>query len=122
MLILSIILQCLLIVVFLMTGLMKLTGNKQQVEAFNHLNLPQWFRVVTGWVQLVGAAGLVIGFWHSGVTSIAGVWLAVTMLGGVITHVRANDPITKAMPAFILAILAIIITIITFSDMINMFS
>lgn len=122
MLIISIVLQSLLSLVFLMTGFMKITGNKQQVESFEHLNLPQWFRVVTGWVQLVGVAGLVIGFWNPGVLALAGLWLAITMLGGVIAHVRAKDPISQAIPAFILAILATIITIINLSDLLNMFS
>lgn len=105
-----------------MTGFMKISGNKQQVEAFKHLNLPQWFRVVTGWVQLVGVAGLVIGFWNPGVTALAGLWLVITMLGAVIAHVRAKDPISQAIPAFILAILATIITIINLSDLLNMLS
>ncbi|MGE7908231.1 DoxX family protein [Lysinibacillus xylanilyticus] len=122
MLIISIILQSLLALVFLMTGFMKISGNKQQVETFKHLNLPQWFRVVTGLVQLVGAAGLVIGFWNHGVTALAGSWLAITMLGGVMTHIRAKDSITQAIPAFILAILATIITIVNLSDMLNLFS
>lgn len=122
MLIISIVLQSLLALVFLMTGFMKISGNKQQVETFKHLNLPQWFRVVTGWVQLVGVAGLVIGFWNPGVTALAGLWLAITMLGGVITHIRAKDPISQAIPAFILAVLATIITIINLSDLLNMFS
>lgn len=122
MLIISIILQSLLALVFLMTGFMKISGNKQQVETFKHLNLPQWFRVVTGLVQLVGAAGLVMGFWIPGAVALAGLWLAITMLGGVITHFRAKDPISQAIPAFILTILATIITIFNFSDLLNMFS
>lgn len=121
-LIISIILQSLLALVFLLTGFMKVSGNKQQVETFEHLNLPQWFRVVTGLVQLIGAAGLIIGFWNPGVTALAGLWLAITMLGGVMTHIRAKDSITQAIPAFILAILATIITIFNLSDMLNLFS
>ncbi len=78
--------------------------------------------MVTGLVQLVGAFGLVIGFWNSGVTALAGVWLAITMLGGVIAHIRAKDPISRAIPAFILAILAVIIASINFSELLNMFS
>ncbi len=41
---------------FLFAGFGKVTGINMHVEAFNHLGLPQWFRVVTGIVELAGAA------------------------------------------------------------------
>lgn len=117
MLIISIILQSFLILVFLITGTMKIAGNQQLIETFKHLNLPQWFRVVTGWVQVIGVAGLVIGFWNPAITALAGGWLAITMLGGVITHLRAKDPIGKVVPALVLAVLSIIVLFINYSEL-----
>jgi putative oxidoreductase len=119
--ILSIILQVLLALIFLMTGFMSISGNKQQIEQFEHLNLPQWFRIVTGLVQLIGVVGLVIGFWYPSIAALAGLWAAITMLGGFATHLKAKDPISKAMPALILTILAITITVINLSALLSIF-
>ena len=103
------VLQSLLILLFLLVGGSKLAGTKQQVEAFQHLGLPQWFRVVTGIVQWIGAAGLIAGYWYPGLVAWAGLWLAVTMLLGFLAHLRAYDPIGKAMPALVLAIVAAVL-------------
>lgn len=119
--ILSIILQVLLALIFLMTGFMSISGDKQQIEQFEHLNLPQWFRIVTGLVQLIGVVGLVIGFWYPSIAALAGLWAAITMLGGFATHIKAKDPISKALPALTLAIIALIITLINLSELLSVF-
>ena len=59
-----VILQSFLLVSMTFGGASKLAGSKNFVEMFDSLKLPQWFRVVTGIVQLAGAAGLVIGYWY----------------------------------------------------------
>jgi len=105
--ILTIIFQLFLISVFLLTASTMLAGAKMQVEAFRHLGLPRWFRIVTALVQLTGALGLLIGFRFHGLAAWAGIWLGITMLVGFLLHIRVRDPIGKSMPAFILAIVAI---------------
>lgn len=110
--ILSIVLQCLLILVFLLAGGSKIAGAKVQVEAFNHLGLPQWFRVVTGLVQYIGVAGLIIGFWYPWAVALAGIWLGITMLLGAMAHFKVKDPAAKAMPAMVLAVIAIVLVFI----------
>jgi putative oxidoreductase len=115
--ILSIILQILLALIFTMTSIMSITGHKIQVENFVHLGLPQWFRVVTGWVQLIGVVVLVIGLWYPSVAALAGLWMGATMLGGFATHIMAKDSIKQLLPALILAIIAIIIAIINLSSL-----
>lgn len=57
--ILAYVLQGLLTLMFLMAEYGKATGSKMHVEGFKHWRLPQWFRVVTGIVELVGAAALI---------------------------------------------------------------
>jgi putative oxidoreductase len=118
---LSIILQILLVLVFLMTSIMSIAGHKMQVENFEHLNLPQWFRVVTGWVQLVGVIALVIGLWYPSIAALGGLWMGVTMLGGFGSHIIAKDSMKQAMPALILAIIAFIITYINLSSLLIIF-
>lgn len=112
MLIVSIILQSLLILAFLMAGGSKIAGAKIQVEAFKHLGLPQWFRVFTGLCQYVGVAGLIIGFWYPGMTAWAGIWLGIMMLLACLAHLKIKDPIGKVIPAFVLAVIAIVLIFI----------
>ena len=100
---------------------MSITGHKMQVENFEHLNLPQWFRVVTGWVQLVGVIALVIGLWYPSIAALGGLWMGVTMLGGFGSHIIAKDSMKQAMPALILAIIAFIITYINLSSLLIIF-
>src|SRR3981081_3014173 len=64
MIIISVILQSFLLVSMTFGGGGRLAGAKSFVEMFESIELPQWFRVVTGLVQLTGAAGLVIGYWY----------------------------------------------------------
>lgn len=49
--IVSLVLQLLLIFAFFFSGLGKIKGAQMQVETFAYLRLPQWFRVVTGWID-----------------------------------------------------------------------
>ncbi len=78
------------------------------VNNFTRLQLPQWFRVVTGTVQLIGAAGLAVGYFYSHWAMIAGLWLAVTMAGAILAHVRVKDGIKQMMAALILLCLTVV--------------
>ena len=53
--------------------------------------MPQWFRVVTGLVELTGAVLLIVGYWVS-TSAMAGAFLlGITGIGGIITHIRVKD-------------------------------
>ncbi|MFD2611418.1 DoxX family protein [Paenibacillus gansuensis] len=110
--IVSIVLQVLLGAAFLLFASGKLTGQQMQVDNFNHLRLPPWFRIVTGLVHVVGAAGMIAGIWVEGLASWAGLWIGVTMLFAVIFHLRVGDSFGKALPALVLAVLAFAVTVI----------
>ena len=105
---LSVVLQILMGLAFLMSGIMKVSGNKMQVQNFDHLRLPQWFRVITGFVQLIGAAGLIIGIWEEQLTFWAGLGLAITMFFATTAHIRVKD----AAKAYIAPIVLMIINLI----------
>jgi hypothetical protein len=110
--VLSIVLQSLLILYFLFSGVSKIAGVKYWAEIFKHLGLPNWFRVVTGFVQLVGAAVLIIGYWFAGAVAWAGIWLGITMLLACLAHFKVKDPIGKTVPAFVFAVINIILIFI----------
>lgn len=111
-----VVLQSVLVALFSFLSLQKIRGVKQQIEIFEQLKLPQWFRVVTGWTQLIGVIAMVIGYWVSEAAIFAGVWLGFVMMGAIIAHFRAKDAFSKVIPAFVLAVVAFMVAVIRFSE------
>ncbi|MDB5083212.1 MAG: hypothetical protein JWN30_98 [Bacilli bacterium] len=109
--ILSMIIQIILGLLFLMAGVMKFAA-KQQVEAFQKYGYPQWFRIVTGVVEVIGAVGLIVGIWNPMLATLAGLWLGVTMLGALITHIRLHDPVKVMITPIVLLILSVIVSLL----------
>jgi len=67
---------------FLLAGSLKLTGNPLMVQEFGVIGLGQWFRYLTGTIELVSAVLLLI-------PSLAGYGaaaLALTMVGAILAH------------------------------------
>jgi putative oxidoreductase len=75
-------LQGIVAAAFLAAGLAKLAGAPFMVGIFDQIGLGQWFRIVTGVVEVTGAVALLI----PGLASIGGLWLGGTMVGAVATH------------------------------------
>lgn len=107
-----IIVQSFLIVAMGFGGASKLVGAKGFVEMFESLRLPQWFRVVTGVVQLAGAAGLVVGYWYPAVAFWAGVWIGITMLTACLAHFRVKHPVPEAVPSFVLTVISAVLIVL----------
>jgi len=112
MIILFVILQSFLLVSMAFGGGSKLAGSKNFVEMFDSLRLPQWFRVVTGLVQLAGAVGLIIGYWQPAAAAWAGIWIGVTMLVACLTHFRVKHPASQAVPAFVITLIATTLVVV----------
>jgi putative oxidoreductase len=92
-------LQIILAAAFLAAGSAKLAGVPFMVELFDQIGLGQWFRVVTGAVEIVGAVALVV----PGLASIGALWLGFTMVCAVATHVFILH--TGPVPAIVLGLL-----------------
>jgi putative oxidoreductase len=92
-------LQGILAAAFLAAGSAKLAGVPYMVELFNQIGIGQWFRIVTGVVEVTGAIALVF----PGLASIGAAWLASTMVFAVATHVLILH--TSPAPAIVLGIL-----------------
>jgi uncharacterized membrane protein YphA (DoxX/SURF4 family) len=85
-------------------GLAKLAGAPQMIQVFEAIGVGQWFRYVTGTVELVGVVLLLVpatGF-------LGGLLLTVTMICAVATHliVIGGNP----APAIILGGLSAFVT------------
>jgi len=68
---------------FLMAGFLKLSGNAQLVGLFQAIGLGQWFRYLTGTLEVVGAFLLLI----PRTSGLGALMLAGVMVGAVVTHV-----------------------------------
>ena len=92
-------LQGILAAAFLAAGAAKLAGVPFMVDLFAQIGIGQWFRVVTGVVEVVGAVALLF----PGLASIGALWLGATMVGAVATHLFVLH--TSPVPAIVLGVL-----------------
>jgi putative oxidoreductase len=75
-------LQILSAAMFLFAGAHKLAGGEDMVQAFAAIGIGQWFRYLTGVLEITGAIALLVpSLAFYGATA-----LIVTMIGAVITH------------------------------------
>lgn len=117
--ILTYILQGFLAIMFLMAGFGKVTGSKMHVEGFKQWRLPQWFRVVTGIVEIIGAAALIIGYWESSWAAAGALLLGLTAIGGVLTHIRVRDSFKQTFMILVLGIISIFVFFMRYSELFN---
>ena len=92
-------LQGVIAAAFLAAGFAKLAGVPFMVDLFAQIGLGQWFRIVTGVVEVAGAVALLI----PGLASIGALWLGATMVGAVATHLFVLH--TNPAPAVVLGLL-----------------
>jgi putative oxidoreductase len=76
------ILQILAAAMFFLAGGLKLGGVAPMVEMFDKIGLGQWFRYLTGGLEVTGAILLLI----PATVTLGGALLAVTMAGAIATH------------------------------------
>jgi putative oxidoreductase len=92
-------LQGIVAAAFFAAGAAKLAGVPFMVQLFDQIGIGQWFRIVTGVVEIIGAFALI----YPGLAAVGGLWLGATMIGAVATHllILHSDP----LPAVILGAL-----------------
>lgn len=115
--IVSIVLQSLLVLAFVMAGSGKVAGSKMHVDNFKKWRLPQWFRVVTGLIEFVAAAALIVGYWEPSWAAAGALILGVTAIGGILIHIREKDSFKHTFPIILLGVLAVIVFFIRLSDL-----
>jgi uncharacterized membrane protein YphA (DoxX/SURF4 family) len=92
-------LQAVVAAVFFAAGMAKLAGVPFEVQSFAQIGLGQWFRIVTGMVQIVGAFALV----YPGLASIGSLWLGFNMFCAAVVCLAVLH--TNPAPAIVLALL-----------------
>src|SRR5260370_41318024 len=76
------VLQGLLAAAFLAAGGAKLLGAAMMVQIFDQIGMGQWFRAVTGLVEVAGAVALLV----PGLAALGAAWLGATMFLPVLPH------------------------------------
>jgi hypothetical protein len=89
-------------VLFLIYGALCLFWNGME-EEFARYGLSR-FRRLTGALELLGGAGLLVGLLVVEVMLVASAGLALLMLLGVIARVRVRDPLLEIVPAAVLMV------------------
>lgn len=97
---LSLGLRGLLSIAFVMAGGAKLAGAEMMVQTFDAVGVGQWFRYVTGLIEVGGA----ILLWVPAMRVKAAALLAITMVGAVLAHLFILGP--SAVPALVLGAIA----------------
>jgi len=99
-------LRILLALAFLAAGASKLAGAPAMIQVFDALGFGQWFRYVTGVVEIVGAVALLVPAY----AVLGAVWLGTTMFFGTLAHLFVLH--TNPAPALVLlALSAVIVTL-----------
>jgi len=92
--------KAVLTLAFLAAGLSKFAGVEMMVATFDAVGVGQWFRYLTGALEIAGA----ILLWVKGREVYGAGLLTVTMVGAVIAHLAIIGP--SAVPALLLGVLA----------------
>jgi putative oxidoreductase len=95
-------LQILLASGFLLAGVPKLLGDPNMVATFEKVGAGQWFRYLTGTLEVLGAAGLI-----TPIAGLAALGLSIVMIGAMGLHFLILGG--SALPAFIFFAMAVTI-------------
>jgi uncharacterized membrane protein YphA (DoxX/SURF4 family) len=97
------VLRGLMVVLFTVAGVMKLTPHPFEVHGFAHFGYAPWFMYAIGLVEFVGAFALL----HARLLLPSVAVLGAVLVGAVASHLRVGDPLPMALPALVaLAMLA----------------
>lgn len=97
------IVKTLLSLAFIAAGFAKLAGVEVMVQTFETVGVGQWFRYVTGLIEI----GNTILLWVPGFQLIGAALLVCTMIGATLAHLLILGP--SALPAIVLGILAALV-------------
>ena len=88
---------------FVFFGLACLKSEKMHSE-FARYGLNRW-RTTVGTLQLLGAAGLLVGFWSDTIAAIASAGLMLIMFLGVYVRLKIHDTPLQTLPALFYMVL-----------------
>ncbi len=81
-------------------------------EEFAIYGLPTWFYYVIGFLKVVSGVVLILGLWLHALVFPAAILVTCLMLGAIFMHVKVSDPIKKFMPASLMLLMSLAITLL----------
>ncbi len=96
-----------------MAGAGKVMGSKMSTDMMAHLGVPTSQTRMIGAAEVAGAIGVIIGVLNDAsdlewIGLLAGLGLIALMIGAVVYHQRAGDPMKQSAPAFVVMALAVV--------------
>ncbi|MGM7683363.1 DoxX family protein [Cytobacillus sp. Hm23] len=106
------IIQGLLAVAFILSGVMKFVGGAEQLEQMaGGFGYAVGFMYFIAACEILGGIGLIIGYWKSTIALLASTGLVILMGGAVFSHLNAGQGMGAAMPSLVLFILGLVVLI-----------
>ena len=102
-----------LILMFAMAGMVKVTDHKMAIEVRTRLGLGKGMYQLIGVAELLGVLGLLVGLVRDGKSlewagPLAAVGLFATMVGAIFYHNKAKDEPKESIPAVMMAMLSVV--------------
>jgi hypothetical protein len=88
------------------------------VEEFKRYKMEK-FRKLTGYLEVLGGSGLLIGLYFSPIYFLSSAGLFLLMLLGVVTRIRVRDPFLEMIPAILLLIINLYLLVSAYLNGIN---
>jgi uncharacterized membrane protein YphA (DoxX/SURF4 family) len=82
-------------------------------EEFLAYGLPRWSTYLVGLLKLGAGLALIIGLWHPRWVLPAALLIVGLMLGALFMHFKIRDPLKKNLPALVMLILSVSLSLIT---------
>lgn len=106
-----VILSLVAIVLCVLAGASKLTGQKQMVESAQHFGIP-WERYrMIGALEVLAAIGLLLGLFWSPLGVLAALGMVLLIVGALIFHSRAHDSVGMMAPAAVTGVVNLLVLI-----------
>ena len=96
-------------VFFLLTGLLKLCGHRHMVREFKRFQYPLWLMRLAGLLELAAAPGLLLEHWLPWWTLLGGLLLSAVMVGAAYTNFVKRPPVFGWGTLVILALCLLVV-------------
>lgn len=93
----------------------KYSMNPRVVENLYELGLKTRQIRLLGTIEILGSLGLLVGIWIPILGKLAALGFALYFLGAVLAHLRARQGVKEFLPALVLMIVSIIVTLLQFA-------
>jgi putative oxidoreductase len=105
----STILAAILGIVFVASGIPKLTGQEAVAANFARWGYADVVRTATGWLEVLTGALLLAGIAVQALAVTGTMLVIFIMIGALFTHQRAHDPLKLWVPAAVLLVLDLVL-------------